>query len=290
MKSCKECTLTIFPTDAFLNLDGCHYHARCARCKDCACKITLQNFTAPSADGAILLCKVHYTQLFRQGGAYAGDEKFAKSSSTINRTMTSTRCAQQAKTLAPKVQQVEKPQKEEHERVLAAQGDEEEQHALTPPSCEELTTSGLKDVLSNFPGMLALNVGCDEADATDTPVRVEAAASKLLPSGEKEGLKRGSCDGGAVTGSGSTESRDGRKENVCHVCEKTVYAADPQLTLGRFKFHKACAKCDDCKTKITLSNCTAPSLDGNLLCSVHFKARFQQEGRYRGGEQFKHKA
>lgn len=100
-------------------------------------------------------------------------------------------------------------------------------------------------------------------------------------------MQRGSSGGCGTTGSGSTDSR---KENACHVCEKTVYAADPQLVLGRFKYHKTCAKCDDCKTKITLSNVTAPSLNGYLLCSVHFKARFQQEGRYREGEQFKHKA
>lgn len=167
--------------------------------------------------------------------------------------MTSASCAQPEKTLVPQVEQVEKPQNEDQEQVLAAQEDEEEQQALTTPLCEEPTTSGLKE-------------------------------------GEKEEVQRGSRDRGAVTGSGSTESRDGRKENACHVCETTIYAADPQLTLGRFKFHKICAKCDDCKTKITLSNCTAPSLDGNLLCSVHFKARFQQEGRYRGGELFKHKA
>lgn len=282
MKSCKGCTQNIFPMDAFLNLDGCHYHACCARCKDCGCKITLQNFTAPSADGAVLLCKVHYTQLFWQGSAYAGDEKFAKSSSTINRTMAPARCAQQEKTPVSDVEEVEQPQKEtRQEQVLATEKDEEDQEAPT--------TTGLGQVTSSFAGMLALDEGSDEADATEAPA-VEAASSELLPVGKKEGLQHGSSDGGAVTGSGSTDSRKGRKENACHVCEKTVYAMDPKLVLGPFLYHKSCAKCDDCKTKITLTNCTAPSLDGNLLCSVHFKARFQQEGRYRGGEQFKHKA
>ena len=280
MKSCKGCTQNIFLTDAFLNLDGCHYHARYARCKDCGCEITLQNFTAPSAGGAVLLYKIHYVQLFRQGGAYAGDEKFAKSSSIINRTMTPPRCVQ----LVPVVGL---PQEENRqEQVLAAQKDDEDQGAPTMPACGEPTATALTEMASNFGVMMALNGGSDEADATEAPA-VEAAAIELLSIGEKEGLQRGSSDRGAATGSGSTDSR---KENACHFCAKAVYAADPLLVLGRFKYHKICAKCDDCKTKITLFNCTAPSLDGHLLCSVPFKARFQQEGRYRGGEQYKHKA
>ena len=73
----------------------------------------------------------------------------------------------------------------------------------------------------------------------------------------------------------------------CPVCSKSVYPADPQVTLDGAKYHKGCAKCNDCGCQITLSNFT--KVGDMLLCRTHNLARFHKDNSYVGGDKFKHK-
>ena len=73
----------------------------------------------------------------------------------------------------------------------------------------------------------------------------------------------------------------------CPVCNKSVYANDPQLVLDGHKYHKACAKCNDCGCNITLSNFT---MCGTVLyCKTHYFKRFHEEGSYLGGDKYENK-
>ena len=59
--------------------------------------------------------------------------------------------------------------------------------------------------------------------------------------------------------------------NSCGKCTKTVYPNDPQVVLDGTKYHKACAKCEDCSCQITIANFTkAKEL---LLCKTHYFER-----------------
>jgi hypothetical protein len=74
----------------------------------------------------------------------------------------------------------------------------------------------------------------------------------------------------------------------CDICVKTVYPMDPQINLDGAIFHKTCAKCEECRCQITLSNfCRS----GNtLLCKTHYFKRFSETGQYLGGEKFTQKS
>jgi hypothetical protein len=76
----------------------------------------------------------------------------------------------------------------------------------------------------------------------------------------------------------------GGNPNKCGPCGKAVYSADPQITLDGAKYHKACAKCQDCSCQITLGNFT--KTDNVLLCKTHYFKRFHEEGSYMGGDKF----
>lgn len=63
---------------------------------------------------------------------------------------------------------------------------------------------------------------------------------------------------------------------------------DPQIKLDGTSLHKQCAKCEECKCQITLSN-FAKHESGDkivLLCKTHYFRRFREGGAYLGGEKF----
>jgi hypothetical protein len=67
---CLVCKKKVYPTDLRLNLDGALYHTQCAKCADCGCQITLDNFTNNRMNTE-LLCKIHYKKRFLEsGGVY----------------------------------------------------------------------------------------------------------------------------------------------------------------------------------------------------------------------------
>lgn len=83
---CKKCGKAVYANDPQINLDGFMFHRVCARCEDCSCVITVQNFCMDkSADGetATLLCKTHYARRFQaSGGTYtSSSDKYSKRTS-----------------------------------------------------------------------------------------------------------------------------------------------------------------------------------------------------------------
>ena len=76
----------------------------------------------------------------------------------------------------------------------------------------------------------------------------------------------------------------------CKTCGLTVYPMDAQINLDGSLFHKACAKCADCQSQITIANFVKneSSDQTTLLCKTHYLERFaSQGGAYGGGEKFK---
>jgi len=82
-------------------------------------------------------------------------------------------------------------------------------------------------------------------------------------------------------------SRENSAKAACPACKKTVYPNDPQIVLDGVKYHKSCAKCEDCSCQITLSNFTKNK--DLLLCKTHYFERFSKTNSYVGGDGFKHK-
>eukprot|EP01036_Dinobryon_divergens_P026481 gene26481-35140_t len=63
---------------------------------------------------------------------------------------------------------------------------------------------------------------------------------------------------------------------------------DPQINLDGEIFHNICAKCQDCKCQINLSNFVKNTTENNslLLCKIHYMKRFHEGGQYIGGEKY----
>ena len=74
---CAECAQSVYSNDPQIVLDGITYHKECAKCSDCRCQITIQNFTK---SGTTLYCKTHYFKKFNEEGTYLGGEKFSHKS------------------------------------------------------------------------------------------------------------------------------------------------------------------------------------------------------------------
>lgn len=75
----------------------------------------------------------------------------------------------------------------------------------------------------------------------------------------------------------------------CAKSGKTVYPGDPQINLDGKIFLKSKAKCEDCGSKLTVTNYHM-SKNGDdtwlLLCQTHYKARFSKTGVYAGADKF----
>lgn len=66
----------------------------------------------------------------------------------------------------------------------------------------------------------------------------------------------------------------------CKICDKSVFPMDPQINLDGDIIHNTCAKCEDCRCQITLSNFVKNSNQDStlLLCKTHYKKRFLEKG------------
>ena len=69
----------------------------------------------------------------------------------------------------------------------------------------------------------------------------------------------------------------------CPLCTKSIYSADPSLSIADKTFHKACARCSTCRAQLTILN-YATSGD-RLLCKTHFKQEFSESGGLYGGDE-----
>lgn len=76
----------------------------------------------------------------------------------------------------------------------------------------------------------------------------------------------------------------------CVKCDKAVYPNDKQINYDGLIFHSPCSKCADCGCNVTVSNfAIADEGTGKkeLLCKVHYKARFNAAGGvYAGAGKF----
>jgi len=77
---CAQCNKAVYPNDPQITLDGVVYHKQCAKCIECKCQITIQNFTK---DGTTLYCKTHYFKKFREEGTYLGGEKYKSTQNKV---------------------------------------------------------------------------------------------------------------------------------------------------------------------------------------------------------------
>ena len=63
----QACNKTVYSMDPQLVLDGKVFHKICAKCEDCHCQITLNNFAKnDNPEKTTLLCKTHYTIRFQE--------------------------------------------------------------------------------------------------------------------------------------------------------------------------------------------------------------------------------
>jgi hypothetical protein len=74
----------------------------------------------------------------------------------------------------------------------------------------------------------------------------------------------------------------------CATCERSVYANDPQVVLDGLSYHRACAKCMECKCQITIQNFTKSGT--TLYCKTHYIKKFKEEGTILGSEKFTHQS
>jgi hypothetical protein len=74
----------------------------------------------------------------------------------------------------------------------------------------------------------------------------------------------------------------------CAICDRSVYANDPQIVLDGLSYHRACAKCNDCKCQITIENFTKSGT--TLYCKTHYIKKFKEEGTILGSEKFTHQS
>lgn len=74
----------------------------------------------------------------------------------------------------------------------------------------------------------------------------------------------------------------------CAICERSVYANDPQIVLDGLSYHRACAKCTECKCQITIQNFNKSG--STLYCKTHYLKKFHEDGTLLGADKFTHKS
>ena len=74
----------------------------------------------------------------------------------------------------------------------------------------------------------------------------------------------------------------------CSSCDRSVYANDPQIVLDGLSYHRACAKCVECKCQITIQNFNKSG--STLYCTTHYLKRFHEDGTILGSEKFTHQS
>ena len=78
---CSICGDSVYSADPQINLDGKVFHRQCAKCFDCKCQITVDNFSKVEGSGSgnsiTLFCSTHYLKRFGEsGGAYLDGDRF----------------------------------------------------------------------------------------------------------------------------------------------------------------------------------------------------------------------
>ena len=78
-QKCAICSAVVYTADPQINLDGRVLHKPCAKCSDCKCQITVDNFSKAEVGGNLtLFCHTHYLKRCGEsGGSYLDGERFA---------------------------------------------------------------------------------------------------------------------------------------------------------------------------------------------------------------------
>jgi len=208
----------------------------------------------------MLLCKTHYFERFHKSNRYVGGDDFkqkvsadvqragseaSKEGSVASVTDGVAQVAVSDATPAPDATPVSpSSQPREQESVFTFGG---EKAPSSPSAAQDPARPTLTSDLS-----------------------AESAASTSSTGSVKDRMK-------AFSAAGNTGAK-------CKPCGKTVYPADPQITLDGAKFHKSCAKCADCSCQISLANFT--KCEDELLCKTHYFQRFHENNSYVGGDKF----
>jgi hypothetical protein len=213
----------------------------------------------------MLLCRTHNLARFHKDNSYVGGDKFKQQSKSKG---------------GSEDLSVEK-------LSVTDDKDKKEEEAPTeeaPKTNDKVRASDQPQTVFTFAGGSVGSPASSDSPASDSPTpplrpKLESSVSTSSVS--------------SVTSTGSIKDRmkafsSGSPTSAkCPACGKAVYPADPQVTLDGVKYHKACAKCEDCKCQITLSNFT--KVGEMLLCRTHNLARFHKDNSYVGGDKFKHK-
>ena len=217
----------------------------------------------------MLLCRTHNLARFHKDNSYVGGDKFKqKTKSSGGSEDLSVKSLSIGSEKEVKKEEEEKTPEEPAEKPSETEG---ENPAKSPTSAPTTPTSSQPQTIFNFASPLST--------PPQTRPKLESVTSQSSVS--------------SVSSTGSIKDRmkaftSGSASSSNCVCGKPVYPADAQVTLDGSKYHKACAKCNDCGCQITLSNFT--KVGEMLLCRTHNLARFHKNNEYVGGDKFKTKA
>ena len=217
--------------------------------------------------GEILLCKTHYFARFSANNSYIGGDKFAHKGTADARREGDT---------APSKSEVVVGDSSPSDEGASARS---ASPSLPPPApATGAESPGLVAARAKSPVRGSITA----ASSSSAPPPAAAPASARRPSlVNPDYLQKSIKDRMSKFGAGAGNAAK------CSGCDKTIYPADPQITLDGVKFHKSCAKCKDCSCQITLGNFTKTGT--LLLCKTHYFKRFSENNSYIGGEQFAHK-
>ncbi|KNC53135.1 uncharacterized protein AMSG_09210 [Thecamonas trahens ATCC 50062] len=244
---CPACSRRVYSLDDSAHLGGVNYHAKCLACSQPHCTLPLTSISARILDGAVL-CRDH----FKAARAAAPPPTPGP-----------------APTAEPELQPDSAP-------TAATAADA----PATCPACRRRIYS--LDVPEVIDGV-AFHKNCLECSnclrkLSRSDVRCHKgalycarhhrAALRNDPDPNPEPATR-------ITTPDPTPTSDPTptlpEDSVCPACSRSMSARDALLRVSGTEYHRDCAKCADCDQ--SLSEISARSLDGILLCSRHLRAR-----------------
>ena len=309
-KKCKKCAKTIYPADPELSMGDNTYHKSCSKCETCRGQLTISNF---ATSGDRLLCKTHFMEEFAvSGGQYGGGDRFKKRSSSVSTPPPSTTSALKHALPEPvpesdisETADVVKST-DSDDKATVVETDEESMVSQENVNLDSAENTADKKSGSAIP---AIPAGSDDEKATEEVVTASTTVNNAIPEPqEKKSVPPQAPQAAAAKATPPTPplaavkatpptpppaaaKKTGNKKKFsfgsnapkCPVCTKSIYSADPSLSIADKTFHKACARCSTCKAQLTILN-YATSGD-RLLCKTHFKQEFSESGGLYGGDE-----
>jgi cysteine/glycine-rich protein len=233
---CTKCEKTVYPAET-IQFEKLPYHADCFRCSECDKK--LENASKGSKYEDRVFCK----PCFAKGG-YAQKQrnvKWTKKEGTGEENPTAskyggggTKCTTCGKTAYP-AETISFDKKPYHHTCFSCSTCHKKLTAAKASAYDDLIYCAQCFKQGGF-AEKQRNVQWTKKETTENPT-----ASKF--------------------GGGGTK---------CHVCEKTVYAAET-LSYDKKPYHPACFTCHDCNTKISSASAAGGAFEGNAICKKCWK-------------------